>query len=247
MNRFYITPEEFEKDTIQLTGDNYKHAKKVLRLKAGDQVEIYNGQNLKSIGKVSKIDNNAVEVVLSNKEETERENKCAHVDLFQGVPKKGKLELIIQKNTELGVNNIYPFYSKYSVPTNSKNTSKKYDRYNRVALEASKQCGRGIVPKVVELKDFSGLIENLENYDLILMAYENEENKTLKDVVDSLERLDEPRKIAIIIGPEGGFSEEEVNLLKDNQAEVITLGNRILRTETAGMSLLSQLNYIFET
>ncbi len=248
MNRFYISPQEFKKESIQITGDDFKHLTKVLRLEIDDQIEIFNGENEKALGIIKDISNSTATIYLSNKHFTNSENKNFNLTLFQGIPKQGKMETIVQKSTELGVNSIYPFYSKRTVVKPSKNDRKKINRYQRIAYEASKQCGRGIIPTINEPIKFSKLKEELKAYDLILLAYENEENITLKSFLKSNKELSTPVNLALIIGPEGGFDESEINELKSQlPINIISLGNRILRTETAGIAAISQLNFFFES
>ena len=156
------------------------------------------------------------------------------------------MELIIQKCVELGVNAVQPVYSKRCVVKPERNESKT-QRYNKVAQEAAKQCGRSAVPKVnpvVNLKD-----TDLKAFDLVLVAYEDEDERTLKQTLNDFKcGRDQASEIAVLIGPEGGFEKEEVDLiLKSNEnAYAVTLGKRILRTETAGMALLAMLMYDLE-
>lgn len=246
MNRFFITPNEFNKDLITLEKEDHKHLSKVLRLQIDDIVEIYDGNLNKALAKIINIDSTKTELKILERTKVESENKNIIVDLFQGIPKKDKLELISQKTTELGINSIIPFYSKRSIPKPSSKDKKKAERLQKIVFEACKQSGRGLIPKVQEFINFKEILSLLPNYDLILVAYESEEDLTLKSFLNSYNLKDTPLKIAIFIGPEGGFDKSEIELLKDNGANIVSLGKRILRTETAGLSLLSQLNYHFE-
>lgn len=245
MNRFYISPELFKLDEFELTGEDFKHLSKVLRLKEGDLIEIYDGQNHQALGSILSIDSKSATISLSEKIDSDKENQYANITLFQGYPKQGKLETITQKNTELGVKAIVPFFAKRSIPKPSKSETKKTDRLNRVAYEASKQAGRGELLKVSPPKTFQEIKNMLKDYDYLILPYENEKTVTLKKVLESFPKQQEVQ-IALIIGPEGGFDQSEIDDLSELGAIPVSLGPRILRTETAGMSAVSQINYALE-
>ncbi len=243
MNRFYVTPDVFEKEVVTISGDDYKHLSKVLRLKEGEVIEVLNNNGLKALGEIIQIGDDGADVKLLEREEVKTENPY-HVSLFQSYPKGSKLETVCQKMTENGVNTIIPFYSKRSVVKPSRKEFKKIDRLKKVVKSAGEQSGRGIIPTVESPVDFKTVLSKLSDYDLVLVAYESETGQTLKKTLNSLKH--KPERIAIIIGPEGGFDPIEIEALKQNGAEIVSLGKRILRTETAGMVLLSQLNFFYE-
>lgn len=246
MNRFYITPEEFSKDNPSITGDDLKHLSKVLRLSEGDTVELRDGNKKGALATIKTIDSKSATLDITKRFEASGENKNIRTTLFQGIPKQGKLETIVQKGTELGVNKIVPFFAKRSVPKPSKSDAKKVQRLNRIALEASKQSGRGQIPAVEDYTSFKSVLSDLKNYDIVLLFYEDERKHSLKEILESVSLEDHPLNIALIVGPEGGIDQDEFQALKEIGAQSVSLGERILRTETAGMAGLSQLNFYFE-
>ena len=164
------------------------------------------------------------------------------IHLFQGLPKSSKMDLIVQKATELGVKEITPIITERVIVKNEIGEFKKIDRYMRIALEACKQSKRSIIPDIKTPLEFDGLLTKLKEMDLILVPYENEEGYGIKNVIKDITEKD-IKKIGIIIGPEGGFEESEINILKELGAYIITLGPRILRTETAGFVCISLIMY----
>ena len=158
------------------------------------------------------------------------------------------MELIIQKSVELGVNKIIPVDMKRCVVRlKDKDQIKKVERWQKISEVASKQCGRGIIPEIGQVIKIKEIVDRIGEYDIILVAYEKEENNYLKFEIGKLKKLEkDKKKIAIVIGPEGGLEEEEVKQLQENGAKVITLGKRILRTETVALNMISILMYELE-
>ena len=165
-----------------------------------------------------------------------------HINIFQGLPKADKMEFIIQKNVEIGVNEITPVEMKRCVvKLEDKSKEKKRERWQKIAETAAKQSGRDYIPKVNNIADIKSICNLIQNYDIVLLAYEEEEQNTLKNELYNIKadldptgsNQDRPLQIAIVIGPEGGLEEQEVESLKKAGAKVVTLGKRILRTETA--------------
>lgn len=243
MQRFFIEENQmnFQDKIAKITGEDVNHIKNVLRCKIGEQVEICNKQNSKAyLCEISSIKEN-IETVILQELESNKES-CLHINIVQGLPKSDKMELIIQKGTELGVKEFTPLALKRCVvKIDSKDEAKKIARWQKQSEVAAKQCGRDIIPKVNGIYNINTIIDLLKNYDLILVAYENEKQNSLKNEIQKLNKSN--LKIAIIIGPEGGLEQEEVNKLKENGAKVITLGNRILRTETVAIVVSSILMY----
>ena len=151
------------------------------------------------------------------------------------------MEYIIQKSVELGVNRIFPVNMKKCI-AKIKDEDKKNNRWQKISEAAAKQCKRNIIPSIERSVNMDFLYENIKNYDLVIVAYENEENKTIKDILKNKNM----KKIAIIVGPEGGLSKEEVLNLINNGAKVASLGKRILRTETAPIAILSMIIYEYD-
>ena len=165
-----------------------------------------------------------------------------HINILQGLPKAEKMELIIQKCTELGVKEITPVeMERCIVRLDEKSAIKKQERWQKIAEVAAKQSGRDLIPKINSVTNMKNICNMLADYDIVLVPYENEKNTTLKEVLSKLPKKD--LKIAIIIGPEGGFEEEEIKILEKNNCKIVTLGNRILRTETVAIAMTSVILY----
>ena len=156
----------------------------------------------------------------------------------------GKMETIIQKSVELGVYSIVPIITARTIVTEKHGIEKKLDRWNRVSAEAVKQCKRGIVPEVKKSLNFNEMLDDLAQYDLVLFPYEDENDASIKDVLRNLK--DKKENIAVIIGPEGGFSQEEAQAVVDAGGKSVSLGKTILRTETAGPATLAMIMYELE-
>lgn len=244
MSRFFVEPSQVSEDGyITITGTDVRHMKDVLRMVKGDTFIVCDSTGTEySCALKEFAEGTAVGEILSSKAgDTEPRVPCV---LLQGVPKGDKMELIIQKNIELGVNKIIPVMMERSVVrfNNEKDKDKKTERWNRIAAEASKQCGRLSVPEVekpVTLKEAVGMVSDAE---LKMVPYENEQDLRLK----ALLRGQTPASIAFIIGPEGGFAESEIDFLKECGFTSISLGKRILRTETAGFAVMSAIRYELE-
>lgn len=247
MHRFYTAPGALEHDVVEITGEDLRHLSRVLRLCPGETIALCDGAGHTGVGEIEAVDGSCARVRVTDRADSDTENRTARITLFQGVPKSGKMETIVQKNTELGVCAFVPFYAKRSVVRPSKSDTKKTARLRRVAYEASKQCGRGVIPEVSAPVVFDALPEKLKDYDLVLCAYENADGATLRSVLEAAKHvLPVPAEIAVIVGPEGGFEDVEIKRLKAAGARVVSLGRRILRTETAGMATAAQINYAFD-
>ena len=172
-----------------------------------------------------------------------------NITLYQGLPKSDKMEFIIQKGTELGLNTVVPVVMDRSITKlDNKNFESKKVRWEKIAKEAASQSRRQHIPQIYHYINFENIIENVQKYDIVLLPYENENNVSLKDAIKTYkDNGNIIKNIAIIIGPEGGFSQEEINKISNiENVKIVTLGKRILRTETAGISAISMLVYEFE-
>lgn len=242
MRKFFITSDQIFENKIEIIGQDINHIKNVLRLPVGEKILICNNDDSKNyISRISNISNKSV--ICEILEEISSQNESnVRIDIFQGLPKADKMELIIQKGTELGVYNFYPVIFKRSIVGNA---DKKIERWQKIAEVASKQSGRDIIPKVHEVIDLKNIINLFSNYDAVLLTYENEDKNSLRN---ELLKLNEKTSlnIAVIIGPEGGIEQEEVNDLEQNGAKVVSLGKRILRTETVALAVSAIINYELE-
>lgn len=244
MNRFFTDPSNIGDKTIKITDkQDIQHIAKVLRLHEGDKIEVSDSEKWEYIAEISFIDKDCVEALIVDKQKFTNE-PFTKVTLFQGVPKQGKMELIIQKNVELGVNEIVPVFTDRCVVTDNGKMSKKIERWQKVSDEAVKQCKRGIIPRVGDDIIFKEMLDLLGGFDLVLFPYENEDDRSIKDALRGL--TEKPEHVAVIIGPEGGFSDKEAETLKAMETECVTLGKTTLRTETAGMAAVSMIMYELE-
>jgi len=238
MPRRFITENyKINENKIEIFGEESKHIL-VTRNNVGDEIELN-----EYICKIISIDkNNIVCEIIGQAEKVGVPN--TKITLYQALLKADKMEYVIQKSVELGVSQIVPFKSKnVVVKVDEKDSSKKNARWNKIALEAVKQCGRSDIVSVENIINFNEMKENLSEYDIVILAYENEK-EPLKSILHS---LDKTEKIAIIIGCEGGFNLDEVEqILQNKNAVSVSLGSRILRAETASLNLLSILMYELE-
>lgn len=231
MNRFFA--ESINGNMAVFDKDESYHLAMVLRMEKGQEIEVICDGGLY----LAEIENNdkkqATALILSQKEvisEPEME-----ITLFQGVPKGSKMDFVVQKCTELGISVVAPVLTKRCV---AKASDSKVDRLKRIAFESCKQCKRVAVPEVYECADINDA--DFSVFDLIILAYEDENTISLKEV---LNESNKPGRAAIIIGPEGGFEKTEVEELKNKGAKCVSLGRRILRSETAGMAVLTAMLY----
>ncbi len=252
MSKFFVKTEQINNNDIVIIGDDVNHIINVLRMKKTDKVQICNqdtGDNYNA--EIVNYSRNEVECkIISKINETTESN--VHITLFQGIPKFEKMELIIQKNTEVGIKSIVPVIMERTVvKLDEKIASKKLERWQKIAEIAAKQSMRDIIPQIgniTKLKD----IDTTE-FDAVLVAYENEEHNMLKTELQKLERKiksnnssEQQYNIAIVIGPEGGISEKELVMLAEKNAKFVSLGKRILRTETAGVVMAGNIIYELE-
>lgn len=243
MSRFFVKEQAIEEDKIYITDkEDLKHLSKVLRMTKGDTLFISDAKEYEYQVEIESIDGTAAVCTILEKQLFSREPKVK-VALFQGIPKQGKMETIIQKCVELGVDKIVPVFTARTVVTDKGNFHKKSERWQKISDEAVKQCKRGIQPQVCQPLQFQEMLAQLSDFQLVLFPYENEEDCTIKTV---LRCATDVTSVAIIIGPEGGFSEAEAEAAKTAGCQCVTLGKTILRTETAGMAALAMVMYELE-
>ena len=235
MTRFFVSPEELGNDNIQLVGENASHAK-VLRLKAGEQVLVCDGEGKECLCAV--VDSSWNLEVLERRESVSEPG--VQVSVYMAFPKADKLEHVIQKATELGVYEIVAFPSARCVSKpDEKSLKKKLERWQKIAASAAEQSGRGRIPQVVILPSFAEALKRGAQTDLPMMFYENEQATTLHMALNA----GEWKSAALLTGPEGGLEEKEVKQAMDAGWKVCTLGKRILRCETAPLCALSAVMY----
>ena len=248
MPKFFITNNEINEDKIKISGNDINHIKNVLRKKVGNTLNICNTDNLEDyLCEITKLENKDIELKIIEKIKNNTEPNTK-VTIFQGLPKADKMEWIIQKSVELGVYDITPVEMKRCVvKLSQKDKAKKIERWQKISEVASKQSGRKIIPKINNPFSIQDICQNITYYDIVIIAYEEEKENTLKAELENLKKnKKENLNIAVLIGPEGGIDLSEIELLKEKGAKIVTLGNRILRTETVALNILSIIMYEFE-
>ncbi len=244
MPKFFVKANQIENNEIKIIGEDVKHIGQVLRAKEGEKVTICNIDE--SVSYITKIVQITPEYVLCTIENVLQENVESKIDItvFQGLPKADKMEYIIQKNTELGAKKFVPVAMKRSiVKLDEKEAKKKVERWQKIAESAAKQSGRDFIPKVEMPINVLKLSEEISKYDIMVLAYEEEKENTLKNELKKINAF-EGMKIGIIIGPEGGIDKSEIDELKNTK--IVSLGKRILRTETASIVMVSNIIYEYE-
>lgn len=235
MPHFFYHPLR-EKARIVIKGKDLHHIRNVLRLKPGDEITLWDASGQEFSGQIIRLEPSQALVALGNRLATHKEPSL-DVILGQALPKGNKMDLIITKATELGVTGIVPFLSQRTVPRLSAGAAAdRLSRWNRLAYEAAKQCGRLSLPKVEPLCPFSDALAHGLQADLKLILWEEEKEAGLKSI---LNRKEQVKSIFFLVGPEGGFTKQEVALAKDKGFLAAGLGPRILRTETVALALIS--------
>ena len=263
MPRFFyqpvVSPDQM---VIEITGDDYHHIRDVLRLRHGDGVTICDGSGSDLSGRISRMDDRAVIVEILERKSNQSE-PLYRVTLYQGLAKGDKMETIIQKSVELGVARVVPMISKRCIAVpDERDYPKKLTRWNRIAAEAAKQCGRGMIPSVGPILTFEQVLADSADAAIRLIPWEQERDRSIRTVLERWQhgstagipdtdvaagtsaQRPEPA-LAVLIGPEGGFTETEVLQASAAGIQPVTLGRRILRTETAGPAILAMLLYQF--
>ena len=245
MYHFFVTPEQVKGEHIYIEGSDVNHIKNVLRMKVGEELEISDGDNKKYLCEIASITSEEVCVMIQEERSVDTE-LLSKICLFQGLPKSDKMELIVQKAVELGAYEIIPVATKRAVvKLDEKKASKKVERWNSIAESGAKQSGRNLIPKVTDVMSWKEAIEYAKALDIVLIPYELAEG--MQETRDIIAQIQPGQSIGIFIGPEGGFETEEVESAMEYGARPITLGKRILRTETAGLTTLSILMYHLES
>ena len=245
MYHFFVKPEQIGQKEIRIEGSDVNHIRNVLRMNPGDQITVSSGEDAREYRcEIAQLEEDCVTARIMWVEESGVELP-SRICLFQGLPKGDKMELIIQKAVELGVSEIVPMATKRAiVKLDQKKEEAKRKRWNAISESAAKQSKRQIVPEVKPVMSFAEAVKYAGTYDVKLIPYELAEGmEKTRSIISS---LTPGQSIAVFIGPEGGFDEQEVELARAAGAESVTLGRRILRTETAGMTVLSILMYQLE-
>ena len=246
MHHFFVTPADVDTElgVLTLAGEDVNHIKNVLRMKPGEEMLVSDGCGNDYVCELDSLSVDRVTARIVNRQ-FEGTELPAKIYLFQGLPKSDKMEWIIQKAVELGVYRIIPVATKRSVvKLDEKKEQAKRRRWNEIARSAAGQSRRSIIPEVERVHTFAQALEYMDSLELKMIPYEN--FKDMSQTIKVIEKLRKETSIGILIGPEGGFADEEVEQAICHQVEPISLGKRILRTETAGMMLVSVLMFELE-
>jgi 16S rRNA (uracil1498-N3)-methyltransferase len=244
--KFFVNINQINGDFIKIVNDDVNHIKNVLRLPVGEKILIGVKNEEKNyiceIFEILKKD-----IVCKILEEVDASSESnVKIDIFQGLPKADKMELIIQKGTELGVNSFIPVnFKRTVVKFDEKDKVKKIDRWQKIAEVAAKQSLRDNIPQIKNIENVKNVCNLIPEYDIVLVAYENENKNSLKNELKKI-GTKKNLKIAVVIGPEGGIEEQEVEVLKEAGAKIVSLGKRILRTETVALAMVAIINYELE-
>lgn len=253
MHHFFVEPSQVHEDEIEILGGDVNHIRNVLRMKAGEELVINDGYGNEYGCRIHELSEDTVRTRIFEKRRVASE-LSSRITLFQCLPKGDKMELIIQKAVELGVAAVVPVASRRCVvKLDAKRESNKRKRWQAVAESAAKQSGRAVIPRVMPVAGFADALIQAQDLDLCLLPYEcagellEDGHRTAmectREILDSVQK---GQSIGIFIGPEGGFEKEEVEAARKMGAEPVSLGKRILRTETAGLCILSVLMFRLE-
>ncbi len=251
MPKFFVNKKQVENETINIIGGDVNHIKNVLRKKEKEKIEICiignEEKGIDTISQIEKIEENCIKCRILEYKISETEGKI-QVTIFQGLPKSDKMELVIQKSVELGVYEIYPTEMKRCiVKLKEQEANKKIARWQKISEVAAKQSGRNIIPQIKEKVNIKQVCNLVKDYDKLIVAYEEEKENSLKSELKSIKSKDKENiKIAILVGPEGGIDLAEIEELRKAGAVIVTLGKRILRTETVALNVLSNIMYELE-
>jgi 16S rRNA (uracil1498-N3)-methyltransferase len=243
MHRFFIKNESIEKDRITVYGEDVQHISKVLRLQIGEKIVLCDGEGSDYLAAIESMDKSSVRTIILDKEASKGE-PGVEVVLYQGIPKSTKMDLIIQKCTEMGIIRVVPVFTVRTIVKleSEKDERKKVERWTKIAEEAAKQSGRGIIPTIEMPMTLTEALKDAARLDAVIVAYELEGSLSIKEAL----RNHKGSSIGFFIGPEGGFDSSEIEKAKAAGAVPVTLGSRILRTETAGVAVLTSIMYEYD-
>ena len=244
MQNFFVYDSQVQGENIYIEGTDVNHIVHVLRMKVGEEVSVHDDVNRKYLCRIEKLLEERVVLSIVEQQESDTELSCP-IYLFQGLPKGDKMEWIIQKTVELGVYEVIPVAMKNCVvKLDDKKAKSKVTRWQAIAESAAKQSKRSLIPEVKMPMSYKEAVAYAKELDVKLVPYENEHG--MAGTKAAMEQIKKGESIAVFIGPEGGFAPEEIALVQD-EMQLISLGKRILRTETAGIAALAILGYQLES
>ncbi len=241
MDRFFVNKQNVDLDnnTCIIDGEDVKHISKVLRCKSGEKLEVCDKDNNEYICEITDIQKSEVKLDILEKKDIKRESDLK-IKVYQGLPKGPKMEMILQKLTEVGVDEIILVQTARSVAKlDDKKEDKKIERWERIIYEAAKQSKRGKIPTLRGVLSFKNALEDMKQNDFNIAPYENERTKSIKSAIKNKNI----NNIGIFVGPEGGFEKEEIEAIEQIEGQSVSLGPRILRTETASLVASSIVLY----
>ncbi len=245
MNRFFVPPRDIEGENLYIKDvDDIRHIVKSLRLTSGEKLEISDGSKWQYIVEIGNISKDEIECKILDRQAFCNE-PVVSISIYQGIPKHSKMDMIVEKSVELGISEIIPFQSIRTDVKNRDGLKNKLLRWNKIALSAAKQARREIIPVVKAPISFKEVLSEISSYDQVIFCYEDEEKKTLKDLLRDMGES-KGKRICVIIGSEGGFSEEEIQQIRGIGVKPVSIGKRTLRTETAGLATVSMILYELE-
>lgn len=250
MYHFFVPEIQETEDVIRITGEDVNHIRNVLRLRTGDLISVENGSGREYLCRIRYISPEEVTAAIEDITECAAELPV-RITLYQGVPKSGKMDFIIQKAVELGAARIVPVMMQRTVgKLDDKKKAHKIERYLSISESAAKQSGRGIIPEIGSFMDFQEALTEAAEAGMVLVPYECagglEQSRCVFRNIAAEKDAGRLKYLSVFIGPEGGFSDGEIRQVREKNGEIVTLGNRILRTETAGMAVLSILSFLLD-
>jgi 16S rRNA (uracil1498-N3)-methyltransferase len=244
MSRLFIYQDLNINDEIVVSGEDVHHIIRVLRYRPGDVMRISDGRNVESLGVISDIDTRGLEIKLKIIAKNKFKENKPFITLLQGLPKGEKFDWILQKNTEIGVSKFIPIVTQRTVVNIVQSKLKRRkERWEKIVKEAAKQSMRIDIPEVNQVLSFDSGLQEIKNHQLSIIPWEQEKKTSLKKIMKDIDK--NISRIAVFIGPEGGFSPDEVEKAKAAGAVPVSLGPRILRTETAAVATCSVIAYEF--
>ena len=243
MSRFYVPKENVKNGKIIIDGEEAHHVLDVMRLEDDDKVVVFDGTGNEYTGFIKDTDRKSKRIVVEVvRTETPSLESTSEITLSQAIPKKNKMSYVVEKATELGVKRVIPLITERTIVRPDKaSCARKVQRWRKTATQSSKQCGRSDIPEITEITSYKDMAESLDGYDLVLFAHLAKETISIKEAITGFKA----GKILLFIGPEGDFTPEEVKLLRKDNVRFISLGRRVLRSDTAGLFALSVLSYEF--
>ncbi len=242
MNRFYV-PFHAGLKNVWIDSSESHHIVHVKRLKIGDNIIVFNGMGDEFEAEIEEIEDNRVKVTINEQKTISKENTIG-IDIAFAIPKGKRSHLLVQKCTELGAHKLIPVNYERSVVKLKDDCSVKIEKWQKIAIEASKQCGRNTITEIGEIVDFCNLLNAVDRYDILLFACNQSDSSNLKN---TLQEHPKPNNIISFIGPEGGFTSNEIEMAKKAGCKFVSLGRRILRVETAAIAVSAILSYHYST